>query len=401
MSTLRQAVERLRADSKLPLDTPISVMDLHRQFPSNPRNSVRALMLSMLGTVSQKLPWAVILCRFRNAPPRPAVEGPVEQFYREIFTPGTGGLIEYWRDASLGAIDITGSRVFDWVEVEIERSQAGGSDVTNPKGPGRSGLVDMATRAVQARGEDPFTGFHSQIAVYTENWSRDGITQTGDFATWGPFWIDGSADVRGKVTLTPEHAGDVVAHEMGHGFGMKHDVSADFQTHYADPCCIMSQAPLFRHPRWNRNFGPAVCLPHLFQRDWMYNYRVLRDDGAWMKEPAGITVSLAVNTDVGARAHLGLSLAFEKKQGDSWDYLVEYKRPANWDRGLTGDFVFVRRIGPGKGIGPTPAILLSIPVPPMGARSLVVEESGPVSFSVERFDDAGRIAMVTATFVHV
>ena len=27
------------------------------------------------------------------------IRGPIERFYREIFLPGTEGLIEYWRDA--------------------------------------------------------------------------------------------------------------------------------------------------------------------------------------------------------------------------------------------------------------------------------------------------------------
>jgi len=40
-------------------------------------------------------------------------------------------MIEYWRDVSLGAIDITGSRVFGWVEIEIMRDKAGGT----PKPP--------------------------------------------------------------------------------------------------------------------------------------------------------------------------------------------------------------------------------------------------------------------------
>lgn len=85
---------------------------------------MRDLLLKMFGSVAVKLPWAVILCRFKGSPPDPALEGPIEQFYRGAFTPGTGGLVEYWRDASLGAIDITGSRV-GWVEVEIPRDKAG------------------------------------------------------------------------------------------------------------------------------------------------------------------------------------------------------------------------------------------------------------------------------------
>ena len=48
-------------------------------------------------------------------------EDPVAAFYREIFAPGTEGLVEFWRDASLGAVDIRGTRVFDWVTVKVPR----------------------------------------------------------------------------------------------------------------------------------------------------------------------------------------------------------------------------------------------------------------------------------------
>lgn len=397
MATLKQAVERLRENGKLPRSSTISLRDLHHNFSPSPAGSTRALLSKLFEGVSSHLPWAIILCRFKDDAPNPAVEGPVEKFYREIFTPGTGGLIEYWRDASRGAIDILGTRVFNWVEVDITREKAGGSPITIPAGPGRSGLVDAAIRAVQGRGEDPLQGFHSQIAVYTQNWSKDGMTQEGvEWKDWAPFWIDGSADGRGKVTLTPPHVGDITAHEMGHGFGMNHDVSADFQTHYADPCCIMSQSPLFRHPVWDVMFGPTVCLPHLVQRGWMYTHRLYTDDGAWMSAPAGITLPLAPIDDPGAHANLGIKLAF-RKPGDSWDYYLEYVKPTDWNQGLSDAFVFIRRIGPGKDVGPTPAILDKIKVPSVpGVQIQQVEPSGNVQFQVEWFDPAGRILKVTA-----
>jgi hypothetical protein len=346
----------------------------------------------MLGRVSQKLPWAVILCRFKGEVPDPSLEGPIERFYRNVFAPGTGGLVEYWRDVSLGAIDITGSRVFGWVEVDIPRSAAGiGS------GEGRSTLVNRAIAAAKSRGDEPITGFHSQIAIYTENWAKDGAPAGADFSdpVWGPFWIDGSADGRGKVTLTPPHDGNITAHEMGHGFKMQHDVSADFSTHYADPCCIMSQQNSFTHPVWKVNFGPAVCLPHLIQREWMYSHRVFFDDGAWMSQSNGITLPLAPTSDPGARANLGVKLVY--KDGEtSWDYYLEYAKPTGWNQGLSSAFLFIRRIGPGKDIGPTPAILGSIKVPTLiGTTAQFVEPSGNVRFQVERFDPNGRVVKVT------
>ena len=55
-------------------------------------------MMKMLeGTITSH-PWAVILCRFKGSAPNPALEDPIAKFYREAFTPGSGGLVEYWRD---------------------------------------------------------------------------------------------------------------------------------------------------------------------------------------------------------------------------------------------------------------------------------------------------------------
>ena len=213
---------------------------------------------------------------------------------------------------------------------------------------------------------------------------------------WGPFWIDGSADGRGKVTLTPPHyVEDIAAHEMGHGFGMQHDVSADFITHYADPCCIMSQSAIFTHPVWKTNFGPAVCLPHLIQQEWMYSRRVFHDNGTWLSQPDGITLPLAPTSDPGARANLGIKLTY-KNADPSWDYYLEYAKPTGWNQGLSSAFLFIRRIGPAD-IGPTPAILGSISVPTtMGTSAQLVELSGNVRFQVERFDPEGRMVQVNA-----
>ena len=125
------------------------------------------------------------------------------------FWPDTGGLVEYWPEVTFGRVDVIGSRVFDWVEVAMTRAMAGGIS--------RSVLIDAAIAAAQARGDDPITGFHSQIAVYTRNWAKDGAPDGADWSdpVWGPFWIDGSADGRGKVCLTPPFNGNITAARDG------------------------------------------------------------------------------------------------------------------------------------------------------------------------------------------
>lgn len=392
MATVMQAVERARNDGLLQVTDTVRIRDLDERFQPNPRRSVRALLNKMYQGAA-RLPWAVILCRFKGEPADPARERPIEQFYRSAFTPGTGGLVEYWRDVSLGRVDVSASRVFGWIEVDVPRSKANtGSGAT------RSTLVDAAIRAVKRDGGDPITGFHSQLSVYIENWSINGVPAGVDWSdpVWGKYWIDGSADGRGKVSLTPPHNGNIAAHEMGHSFGMSHDIGPNLLSEYQDPCCIMSQQNSFIPPPWSVDFGPAICLPHLVQRGWMYPRRLYSDNGGWMAQSGGISLPLAPLVDPGARANLGIKLAFSRGPGMTWDYFLEYVTPTFWNQGLGGSYVFIRRTAPYGG-GQTSAHLGSIQVPATaGVTARFVEPSGNVRFTVERFDQQARILRVGA-----
>lgn len=399
MPTLLQAVERLRERGQAPATGPVCLRGLARQLQPPIGGCLRPLLSRAGEGVVQRRPWAVILCRYKGQQANPAVEQPIEQFYRKAFTPGTGGMFEFWRDASLGVIDLSGSRVFDWVELEIPLSQGG-----TGAGTTRGTTVDYAVNAVRRRNEDPVTGFHGQIAIITRNWTVDNVPAGSP--DWGnpndplipfyPNWIDGSAVGR-KVTLTPPHDGNIMAHEMGHGFDMNHDVGADLTTHYADPCCIMSQNNASVPPGWMVNFGPALCLPHLVQRGWMFSRRLYTDDGTWMAQPNGRTMPLAALTDPGAHANLGLKLPFTR--GDqAWDYYVEYVRPTGWNQGLLKPYVFIRRIANVANLGDTPIILGMIEVPEMpDVPASFREMSGDVLFEIQWLDAQGRILKVTAT----
>ena len=54
-------------------------------------------------------PWAMILCKFNDVA---QVNQPRHFFDDFLTTPGTGGLYDYWKDVSHGAISLEGSKVF-------------------------------------------------------------------------------------------------------------------------------------------------------------------------------------------------------------------------------------------------------------------------------------------------
>jgi hypothetical protein len=400
MPTMMQIVERLRERGQAPASGPVSLRALSHQRGSTPRGCLRPLIDHVVREIAVRKRWAVILCRYKGEAPDTAREQPIEAFYRRAFTPGTGGMIEYWRDVSLGMVDVSDSQVFGWVELEIPRSKAGTGEGTT-----RGKTVDYAINAVRAAGADPTTGFHSQMAIIAHNWSIDGVPAGSP--DWGnpndpllpyyKYWIDGSTDGRGKVTLTPPHDGNIMAHEMGHGFGMHHDVGDDLTTHYADPCCIMSQQNAFVAPGWNVNFGPALCLPHLVKRTWMFQRRLYTTDDSWMSAPEGISVPLAPLTDPGAHANLGAQLPFRDQAGQTWNYYLELVTPVRWNRGLPAASLFIRRTAAIQDIGETPIILGSIRVPEMAdVPASFREPHGDVLFTVKRFGNDGRRVMVTA-----
>ena len=404
MTSLMRAVERARENEQYPPDGMVRMTALQAHFrPADRNSSLRALIAAMNARAAVPRPYAVILCRFADDAPNTAVEAPVEAFFREAFTPGTGGFVEYWRDASLGSIDITGSRVFGWTKVHLRRDQAGSPT-------GRLQLTDAAISAVRAARDDPITGFHTQLSIYLHNWTKDGVPlgTTLDTSGWFPFWIDGGTDMPSrKISLTPPYDGGytvgrfdgtITAHEMGHSLGMNHDADVSGDTHYHDPACIMSQNGAFVQQPWGVNFGPALCLPHLLLQGWMYQRRMLVDGGAWTEQPDGIAFRLAPNTEPGAHAYLGASLNNSDKD-PNWAYLLEFVTATGWNRNVAGmPYVMIRRVTPRTDLGATPdaMYLNAMHVDPSGSATTYTEPSGNTTFTVSLTDQPGPVVAVHA-----
>jgi hypothetical protein len=181
-------------------------------------------------------PWGIVLCRFSD---RPAETQPT-QYYRELFTEnGTGGLCNYWRIATCGAFDLTGSRVFGWFGMSHPSS-----DVHNLTFPGdRWQLVQWGIDAAHANGVD-LSSFRSVLVVHNygvdHGWAGNGFVLVHQDPVLCEFGF--------------------ISHEMGHGHGLPHSFAANPDFQYGDSWDVMSFATTtFQFPiTFNGTAGSAT-----------------------------------------------------------------------------------------------------------------------------------------------
>ena len=71
---------------------------------------------------SRGFKWAIVLCRFSDRPAETKPRAYYEDFYTQ---PGTGGMCDYWRTVTHGILDLSGSQVFGWFQMNHATSEVG------------------------------------------------------------------------------------------------------------------------------------------------------------------------------------------------------------------------------------------------------------------------------------
>lgn len=272
-------------------------------------------------------PWAILLCKFKgnSAEPQP------KSFFQQLFCSqgiGMGGLVDYWQQISNGYVDLTGSQVFGWFELDHTFAE---DKLLN--------RYDRIMKGIQAtQGTVSFHQFYGVVVILN--------AANIDMGSVGRVELDlgGGAKTYGLVVLdaTPTvWSTSAAAHETGHGYGLNHSWSATpNDVEYGDPWDIMSyggcyffQGPLFG------NSGPGLVAPYLIQRGWINDSRVedVDVDGSEI-------VYLAALGHAEAPGVLAARIDLADDNGGPLSYVVEHRHPDRWDSAIGTSIVLVHEV---------------------------------------------------------
>ena len=207
------------------------VFDLHSR---NVGAVVRSLKIlsnrtpsKALKAVSGSQPWVSILCKFSDV----SAEPESLSYFQNMYSSTYPGLDHYWRELSYGIANVSGSTAVEWVNLPHPVSY-----YQTPDGGDLDAMVADCTAAADPYVYFPgFVGinmmFNSAFGPYAWGGSRyltlDGVSRLYR-VTWEPPW--GYEDIC------------VIAHEMGHGFGLPHSNNAEGGYPYDNPWDVMSDS---------------------------------------------------------------------------------------------------------------------------------------------------------------
>jgi hypothetical protein len=274
--------------------------------------------------VATHKPIAVLLVRSsdRSTPPEFKISD-----YEDFFLNDGESINQYWSDVSDGAIDLVGTRVFDWRNhgktteeflrlSRLQKIQTAVNAFANSADPHQR--VDLS----------PF----DSVAVFAD--------PAGEYGSVGrlPFDLQGRTHVLGTSLFNPAVMHRDLAHELGHGLGFDHSFSdspvpIDPQNDgrpgaYGDLWDIMSADDVlsFGHERFGW-MGPSLNTVMRDLAGWLTAARVIDWPGG-----AGTATIHEINDRAAGKKHV-LKIA---------EFYFELRINRGWDRGIFRPSVQVR-----------------------------------------------------------
>lgn len=278
-------------------------------------------------SVSGPQPWISILCKFSDVADEPRSLAYFQGMYASTYP----GLDHYWRALSYDKVNVSGSNAVAWVTLPYSVSHyasSGGGDL--------DAMVNDCTAAADPYVYFPnFVGinmmFNDEFGPYAWGGSRyltlDGATKRYR-VTWEPPW--GYRNVA------------VIAHEMGHGFGLPHSNNADGDTDpYDNPWDVMSDA--WHYAVSNSTYGTVGKGTIAYHRDilgWIDTARRMVIDSPGIYEATLDHLALSASSN--------LRMIKVVQPGSSKFYTVEVRDKVGYDGGLPGFAVVIHEVDSGR-----------------------------------------------------
>jgi len=312
---------------------------------------------------SQKI--AFLLCKLSDFP---NMEPQTETWFERLVARGTGGLNDYFMDNSMGAINLDGSVVSNWKQLDVDLA------TFKKNNPSR---WDKVNAAITAHGVDQ-DDYKAVVAVYN--------VDVGDSGSSG-----GVLAGPGEVTPT------FVAHELGHLFNFDHSFDQSSRKkeswsapgEYYDRHDIMSarNVDAFTHSEFGMS-GPLMNAPNRMYMEWLPANRV------W-NHPSPFSSSVH-SFDLVSLGHPEVPGPLAAVIGGLF---LEFRTEDRWDAGIPRDCVLIHSMA-----GANSVVLASDasnfvndwqPGQTYGPSDLEMSINGGTRITVESFNLDAKTARIT------